>query len=305
MVRPGLFILLMLLTCFAFAQKRSIALKLKPGATYSFVLKQTTTTSQTIRQRPLETRLILTAGMRFMVSSVTEGYYTLNTTFDSIKLQLELPNGDLQFNTEKQSDSGIYALVLKSLRNSSFNMRLSKTGKIANIESADENLQKAIANIKADTAQRQQALEQLRQSVGSTAITNLLQKIFTVYPEMPVNSGDKWDIKTQSKGEPDLATRNYYIIKNILPKSIIIQGNGTIQSISPTKPALLNGMPVERNLAGDTYVNIITDYISGWPLKAEINEKLSGVTIIIDNPQLPGGLAIPTDINNIVTLSTP
>ncbi|GAA4921987.1 hypothetical protein GCM10023313_27380 [Mucilaginibacter defluvii] len=305
MARPGLFTLLMLLTCFAFAQKRSIALKLKPGATYSFVIKQTSTTSQTIRQRPLETRLILTAGMRFMVSNVTEGDYTLNTTFDSIKLQLELPNGDLQFNTEKRGDSGIYAVVLKSLKKRPFNIRLSKTGKIMEVEGSDNNLQKAIADTKADTAQRQQALEQLRQSVGSTAITNLLQKIFNIYPEVAVSNNDKWIIQTQNKGEPDIATRNYYMVKTALPKSIVIQGNGTIQSVAPARPALLNGMPVERNLAGDTYVNITTDYISGWPLRAEINEKLNGVIIINDNPQLPGGLAIPININNIVTLSIP
>ncbi|MCD8741742.1 DUF6263 family protein [Mucilaginibacter roseus] len=295
----------MFLTCSAFAQKRSIALKLKKDSTYSFVVKQTTTTSQTIRQRSLETRMTLLVRMSFKIADVRKDHYRIYAKYDSINLHMDMPNGNLQYSSENSDTTNIYSQILAAFKNKAFLVRLSRSGQIISADEADQYLSVIAQLTKANAAQREQAFTELQQSIGSNAVVNLLQKVFNVYPEVPVNSNEKWVIDTKSEGEPDLATRNYYVIKNILPKNIIIQGNGTIRSLSPTEPALLNGMPVERNLAGDTYVNISADKVSGWPLKAEVMEKLSGFMIIQDNSKLPGGLAIPVNINNIVTVDIP
>ncbi|MBE9585251.1 hypothetical protein IM792_12390 [Mucilaginibacter sp. JRF] len=298
-------VLLLLCTVAAIGQKLKPALNLAKDGTYSLLIKQTTTTTQTIRQRPLETTLILAAKVSFTVTDVKDTLYTISAKYDSVNLQMDLPNGTLQFSSERVDSANLYSKALAQLKGKSFQFTQSRSGRVIAIDQADENLANVTNNLKADTAQREQTFKQLQASLGDDAFRAIIEKVFLIYPSSAINKTEKWTIGSQIPGEPALALRNFYFIKSVLTADITIQGNGTAVSIARADTAKLNGMPVERSMAGNINSVITINKKTGLPKTAEITQNLKGNIIIADNIKLPGGLVIPIVTNSNLKVNTP
>ncbi|MCC8408851.1 DUF6263 family protein [Mucilaginibacter sp. UR6-1] len=296
---------LLLFTFLATGQKLRPALNLTKGNTYTLILKQTTTTNQTIRERPLETRLILSAKMSFTVTDVQDTLYTVKAKYDSVSLQMDMPNGNLQFSSEHADTANLYSKVLAKLKALPFRLILTRTGKVAAANEAEKNLTEITNTLQVSAAQREQAFKQLQSSLGGNAIVDLLGKLIYIFPPSTINKTDKWVLTNNVDSEIPLMVHNFYFVKNTTLTDITIRGNGTAQTNLTNDTVQLNGMPVKRNLAGNTTSTITINKRNGWPKTAEVTQNLKGNIIVTDNPKLPGGLAIPVAISTTLTVITP
>jgi hypothetical protein len=298
------FILAILVLGSCQTKKEKLQLNLEKGETYTLSINSNASISQTLNNQQMNMNMGIVGKMAYKVTEIRDSVYDMEVTYESLSMKMELPNGILEFSSEKNDELDIFSTLLGMIKKRPFLVSMTKAGKITevkNIETIFSGLFDQFPQL--TDAQELQLKDQLMQAYGEKAFKGNFEMVSAVFSYSPVSKGDKWVIKTQLESGMSANMETTYELKEIDDKTIEISGNANIETADKDAYIQTNGMPMRYDLKGTMTSGIKLNRKTGWIVEAKVNQIISGSAQIKDNPQVPGGMTIPMHMKNEMTMT--
>lgn len=286
------------------AQKEKLELALTKGEIYNQKMTSNVSILQSINGQQINTKMSIHAVMTYKVTDIQNSVYDMEVRYENLTMKMSLPNGEMEFSSEKNDEKDILSTLLGTMKNKPFLVKMTKTGKVnevKNIEALFTDMFDKFPQL--SEVQKQQIQEQLMQAYGEKAFKGNIEMSSAIFSDSPVSKGDKWTINTQLESGVSAKMETVYELKEITDNYYQIFGNSKIETADKDAYIESNGMPLKYDMAGTMTSDIKIDKKSGWTINATINQSMKGTAYIKDNPQLPGGMTIPMIMNNEMTIT--
>jgi len=286
------------------AQQEKLELNLVKGETYFQNMSSNTSIIQTIFGQEVDMDMSLDSKVSYKVTGIQNNIYDMEVMYESMTMKMNLPNGIMEFSSEKIDENDILSTLLGSMIQKPFSIKMTKTGivnEVKNIDSLFSNMFDLFPQV--SDIQKQQIKGQITQAYGEKAFKGNIEMFSAIFSDSPVSKGDKWTVNTQLEAGMSAKVKTIYELKDISDSYYQIFGNAIIETADKDAYIETNGMPLKYDLAGTMTSDIKIDKSTGWAISAKVNQTIKGTAYIKDNPQIPGGLAIPMTINSESTIS--
>ncbi len=286
------------------AKKEKLELNLTKGEIYTQKMISNVSILQTINGQQVKMNMSINAKMTYKVTGIQNAVYDMEVRYESLIMKMNLPNGEMEFSSEKNDENDIFSTILGTMKNKPFLVKMTRTGKVnevKNIELVFSDMFNKFPQL--SDVQKQQIKGQLMQAYGEKAFKGNFEMCSAIFSDSPVSKGDKWTINTQLESGMSAKIETIYELKEITDSYCQILGNSKIETADKDAYIKSNGMPLKYDLAGTMTSDIKIDKKSGWILSAIIRQSIKGTAYIKDNQQMPGGMAIPMTMNSEMTIS--
>lgn len=286
------------------AQKEKIELNLTKGEIYNQKMTSNVSILQTINGQQVSMKMSINAKMTYKVTDIQSAVYDMEVRYESLIMKMSLPNGEMEFSSEKNDEKDIFSTILGTMKNKPFLVKMTNTGKVnevKNIEAVFSNMFDKFPQL--SDVQKQQIQGQLMQAYGEKAFKGNIEMCSAIFTDTPVSKGDKWTINTQLEAGMSAKMETVYELKDITDSYYQILGNSKIETADKDAYIESNGMPLKYDMTGTMTSDIKIDKKTGWTINAMINQSIKGAAYVKDNPQMPGGMTIPMTMNNEMTIT--
>lgn len=282
------------------ASKEKLELNLTKGEVYSQKMISNASILQTINGQQVNMTMSFSGDMTYKVTDIQNEIYDMEVRYESLTMKMGVPaGGEMEFSSEINDEKDIFSTMLAAMKNQPFFIKMTKTGKINEVKNIENLFSTAFDKFpQIDEVQKQQIQEQLKQAYGEKAFKGNIEMYSSVFSDSPVSKGDKWTVNTQLESGMSAKMETVYELKEITDKYCRIFGDSKIETADKNAYIESNGMPLKYDMTGTMTSDITIDKTTGWVLSAKIDQTMKGTAYIKDNPQLPGGMAIPMTINN-------
>lgn len=294
-------LLLMVILVPCQAQKVKPALNLVKGDTYNTLSAVSSTVDQTFNGSVMSYTIKSSAKTAFKVVDVKDTVYNMEVSYISIGMDVQSPNGELGFSSDKKDAQDIPSQLLAAMVNKPFLVTLSKSGKVLSVQNIGKIMTTVFSNMKLDSAQAQQLKTQFMQSFGEQAFKGTLEQELAIYPNVKVAKTDKWVVNTKLLSIMEANIQTVYTLQDITDAYYLIHGDAKITTIDKDKVSRINDMPVKYNLNGTLLSDIKADKNTGWIIQAILVQDMAGDLKILDNPAFPGGTTMPMKVHSQTT----
>lgn len=141
-------IITLILISFSFisgqSQSAELSLKLENGKEYKQVTNSKATIIQEFDGQKMDMGMTINGTMSFLVKASNENGYSMETKFEKLSMSMQLPHGTLEFCSEKNDDNDIFSKILGSMKNKTFEVTMSKLGKITEVKNVEALWESAI-----------------------------------------------------------------------------------------------------------------------------------------------------------------
>lgn len=290
---------LVIISVASYAQKVKPALKLIKGNTYYLATAAHSVVKQTINGQLNNIDMTINGKISFKVLNADDSLYYMEVNYTKVGMQMQLPNGNVAFNSDDKDTTNIMARVMSGITNKPFTAILTKSGRIRSIENAENMITSMIDGFKEVPAEKKEQLKtQLSQSFGSGALKGNLEMAMSVLPEVPVSKNDKWTIKNNLQGAMSAKMVSVYQLMDITPQSFVIHGNATIETDNTADYKIVSNLPMKYNMKGTMVSDVIVDKATGWISSSKVKQNIDGSVIIKDSPQVPGSVTFPMSVTS-------
>jgi hypothetical protein len=283
------------------AQKVKPALNLVKGETYNTISAVSSSIEQTFNGSVTGYTIKSSAKTAFKVVDIKDTVYNMEVSYVSIGMDVQSPNGEINFSSDKKDAQDIPSQLLAAMVNKPFLVTLSKSGKVLSVENIGKIMTTVFNSMKLDTAQAAQLKTQFMQSFGEQAFKGTLEQELAIYPNVKVAKADKWVVNTKLLSVMEANIQTVYQLQDITDAYYLIHGDAKITTIDKDKVSRINDMPVKYNLTGTLLSDIKADKNTGWIIQAILVQDMAGELKILDNPKLPGGTTMPMKIHSQTT----
>ena len=284
------------------AQQTELGLNLELGKEYRQLTDSKATIIQDINGQKMDMVMTIVGSMSYLVKNVIEGDYEMEVKYESLSMSMQLPQGTMEFSSEKNDEQDIFSTILAEMKNKPFQIKMTKSGKIKEVRDIELLFESAFGKFsQIPENQMAQIKTQWMKSYGEEAFKGNIEMVTAIYPDKPVNKGDSWVIKTklESGMSADLTATYSYAENN--SDYYLIVGDSKIATIDKDAYVESNGMPMKYDLTGNMSSEIKVDKVSGWIIEAKIKQDIQGDVYIKGNPQMPEGMKIPMVMKNDMT----
>lgn len=283
-------------------QNSDLSLKLEKGKEYKQITNSKATIIQEVNGQKMNMVMTIKGTMTFLVKDITENGYNMDAKFEELSMSMQMPQGLMEFSSEKNDANDIFSTILGAMKDKAFGITMSKTGKITDVKNVEALWSTAINTFdQLPEMQKEQIKAQIMKAYGGEALKGNIEMVTAIYPDSPVNRGDKWTINTKLESGMSANMTTDYEFAELTSEYALIKGKSTIVTADKDAYIESNGMPMKYDLTGSMDSEIKVDKNTGWIIEATINQKIEGDTYIKENPQLPNGMKIPmTMINDMV-----
>lgn len=283
-------------------QNSDLSLKLEKGKEYKQITNSKATIIQEVNGQKVNMVMTIKGTMTFLVKDITENGYNMDAKFEELSMSMQMPQGLMEFSSEKNDANDIFSTILGAMKDKAFGITMSKTGKITDVKNVEALWSTAINTFdQLSEMQKEQIKAQIMKAYGGEALKGNIEMVTAIYPDSPVNRGDKWTINTKLESGMSANMTTDYEFAELTSEYALIKGKSTIVTADKDAYIESNGMPMKYDLTGSMDSEIKVDKNTGWIIEATINQKIEGDTYIKENPQLPNGMKIPmTMINDMV-----
>lgn len=283
-------------------QNSDLSLKLEKGKEYKQITNSKATIIQEVNGQKMNMVMTIKGTMTFLVKDITENGYNMDAKFEELSMSMQMPQGLMEFSSEKNDANDIFSTILGAMKDKAFGITMSKTGKITDVKNVEALWSTAINTFdQLPEMQKEEIKAQIMKAYGGEALKGNIEMVTAIYPDSPVNRGDKWTINTKLESGMSANMTTDYEFAELTSEYALIKGKSTIVTADKDAYIESNGMPMKYDLTGSMDSEIKVDKNTGWIIEATINQKIEGDTYIKENPQLPNGMKIPmTMINDMV-----
>lgn len=294
--------LTLILSCQAQAVKPE--LNLTKGEIYTQKLTSDMTITQTVNGQQVNTTMSISGLTTYKVIDIQNSVYELEVRYESLTMKMNLPNGLMEFNSEKNDVNDIFSTLLGTMKSKPFLIKMTKTGKINEVKNI-ENLFSGMFDKfpKLTDMQKQQIQSQLMQAYGEKAFKGNLEMCTAIFPDSAVSKGDKWVIKNRLEAGMAANMESTYELTELNDSYYRFSGVSKIATVDKDAYIQSNGMPLRYDISGTMFSEIKINRKNGWVTESKISQTIKGTAHIKDSPQMPGGMTIPMTISNEMTIT--
>ena len=287
-----------------FGQKYTIELNLKTGEIYSQSNKSNSTILQNIGGQNMEIKIEVQGKWGFQVLGIEKDIYTLEVKYQSLSMNMQMPQGSMEFSSEKK-DIDPASAVLGALVEKPFKVKMSKTGKITEISGIEELFTNATSALgQMDDMQKKQILDQVVQSYGNKAFQANMETTTAIFPEEKVAKGDSWKLTTKLESNITADIETVYTLEDVVADAYVITGKSELKAVNSDEFKQMGGMEMKQNLTSGSMTSTLKlDKTTGWIKEGETTQEMDMDLILKDSPQVPGGMTIPMQIDTKMTIS--
>jgi hypothetical protein len=270
------------------AQATELNLNLEAGKSYKQVTEYKSTINQTFNGQSMEIIMTMKGAVDYLVTAVNDSIYDLEVRYESLGMSMKMPQAEMEFSSENPAENDVFSLFLSEMINFPFEVKMSKTGKVLEVKRIDALFAKIFDTFPdLPEAQKEQVKSQLMNAYGEAAFKGNIEMVSAIFPDHPVNKGDKWVIET--KLESGIAGKLITTYEFLGEKDgyNLIAGNSIFETDDKDAYIESNGMPMKYDLAGTMISQIKIDKNSGWIVDAILNQNIGGDAYIKANPQMP------------------
>lgn len=292
-----IFALIILASCHP--QSTDLSLKLEKGKEYKQIMNSKATIIQQINGQKMNMTMTIIGTMTFLVKDISESNFIIDTKFEKLSMSMQMPQGTIDFSSEKNDPNDIFSAVLSAMKNKTFEVKMNKTGKITEVNNVEALWETAINQFEQiSEMQKEQIKAQIMKAYGGKAVKGNIEMVTAIFPDQPVNKGDKWTINTELESGMSAKMITNYEFTELTSDYALINGNSIIETADKDAYIESNGMPVKYNLTGSMLSEIKVDKNTGWIIEAKIHQEIKGDAFIKENPQVPNGMKIPMTMIN-------
>ncbi|MDZ7605026.1 MAG: DUF6263 family protein [Cyclobacteriaceae bacterium] len=185
-----------------FSQKHTIELNLKTGDTFSQIYNADISMVQSFNGQEMTIKMNIGSTWSLKVLGFANNVYDLEASYNHMKMTMVLPNGNMEFDSDKNDEKDIMSKVLGGMMNKPFSVKMTKSGKIAEVTGVENLFSGAFDSVgQVDDMQKKQILDQVMQSYGDKAFKGNLEMSMAIFPESKVSKGDSWTINTKLESQ--------------------------------------------------------------------------------------------------------
>lgn len=286
------------------AKKTELSLHLQQGKAYTQVTDSHITIDQEVQGQQMKMVMDIKGGMTYRVTAVTASGYDMDVQYDSLSMAMQMPQGTMNFSSEKNDASDIFSSILKSMKNRPFQVKMTTKGKITEVKNLDKLFDSMFESApQLPEQQKAQIKSQLMRSYGEDAFKGNVEMTLAIYPDKPVAPGDTWVIENKQKSGMPVEITTTYTYKADDTSDYLITGDSKLQTSNPDQYIENNGMQMKYDMTGTMTSEIKVDKSTGWIKEANLKQEMQGTTTIKANAQMPNDMQIPMTMHNDMTFS--
>ncbi len=292
-----IFTLIIITSCRS--QTTNLSLNLEKGQEYKQITDSKMTIIQEVNGKKMNVVMAIQGTITFLVKSITDTGYNMDTKFEKLGMSVQMPQATMEFNSEKIDTNDVVSTLFAAMKDKTFEVTMSKTGKITEVKNLEALWGSAINQFRElSETQKEQIKAQIMKAYGTDAMKGNIEMVTAIYPDKPVNIEDTWTINTKLESGMSAKVSTNYKFAELTPDYALIKGNSKIETADKDAYTKANGMPMKYDLTGSMTSEIKVDKTTGWIIEAKINQEINGEAYIKENPQLPNGMKIPMTILN-------
>lgn len=285
------------------SKNENLELHLTPGVTYVQCMESDMTVKETINGMVCMMHMKSQGKISCKVLSISDSSFNLEAMYESLSMQMDAPMHSLFFSSEKATPKDTFSTLLAHLKKKPFQFQLNQRGYISHIQHMDTLFSTLMNDLPSiNEAQKNQILKKLTESFGKDAFQRNMEMVTAVFPNHPVSKKDRWKI---SSSMPNGFTGKYetnYVLCQRNDTINCITGEGISENVTSDTTIQLNGLPLKSYIKGTISSKLQLDRKSGWLRHGIITQILKGTYTVGLSNQISGGMIIPVQIENKITI---
>jgi uncharacterized protein DUF6263 len=290
------FVIALLLITPSKSQTVHLSLNLQKGERYDHIQNSKVSVNETVNGQDMEIVMTVYAKTAYVIKDITDQFYNMEVIYKNLNLEMQLPQGTMQYSSSKKDTSDLLSTLLSRIANKPFYVQMTRTGKVQQVTGFDSLLDNMIKKMNIPEIQKTALKEQMSKAYGPKSMKGSIETVTSIFPDKPVAKNDHWIINTQLESAMSANLKETFEYKGSTDSTSLIHGEGIIQTADKDAFIETNGMPLKYDLTGTLTADFIVDKKSGWIMEARINQLVKGTAQIKDNPKMPGGMSIPMTI---------
>ena len=285
------------------AQKTVLSFNLEKGKKYKLVSNSKSVINQDLYGQKINMEVTINGTMLFFVKDIKDDNYEMEVEYESLGMTMQMPQGSVEFSSEKHDEQDVFSTILAAMKNSPFNMKMSKTGKVLEVKNIEVLFDSIINRVsRFSPEQVAQMKQQLMKAYGPEAFKGNIEMVTAIYPEKPVGIGDSWEIKTKLKSSITANVTSTYSFVKDSADYYLIAGDSKIETKSGKVYKKSGGIFVKYDIDGKMISGIKVDKESGWIKEANVKQNMEGEVFFKADSTMKDAMKIPMVIENNMTV---
>lgn len=283
------------------AQATQLRLNLKKGKEYRQVSNTKMTVINEMMGQKMKMQVISNSTLIYLVKKATDKDYLLEVRYDDMSMSLGDMEAMVAMGMDVKSMNKTFEEALTAMEDKSFEMTITRTGKVTAVKDIEELLKGVIDNLSdLPAAQKAQVETQIMQSYGGDAVKQNLEMLTAIYPEHSVKPGDNWTVDSKINFGMTMDISTKYELDKLTNKEVIISGKSLIDAdlVNEEMKKMTGGMDIKSNMKGEIQSDYRIDRKTGWIVEANMTQQVTALTGIPESEQMPLSMEIKMVINS-------
>lgn len=289
-----------------FAQKHKMELNLKQGAVYIQNVDSKFYMTQKTNGKTQTTDMTTSGKIRYKVIGIKDSIYDLEAQYEilSMNTRSNIGNSFYSLSSENKDKKDLFSSALNEITKKPFNLKMSKRGKVVEIQNFDLFFSNVIDDIFLEQPENKQRMMALvNQSFGDKTLIKNFEQNYAILPELPVSIGDKWTATNNYDTGMSAKADVTYELTGSVGNCYVIEGISKIVTKDKEEYKELNGMKAKSDVSGLITSTTKVNKKTGWIKEQVMNSDLTSVFQIKETSQFPEGLTIEMKMNMEMKIS--
>jgi len=289
-------------------EKIVLRLRLKEGESYRQRMTTDQKISQTIQGQQLD--MAQKMGMEFTYDVLkvnADGTARVKVTYTGVLFEQDGPMGKIRYDSANPPET-VHPLAqgFAALVGQGFSMEFTPEGKVTNVEGVDAMLKHMLANMDLpDEATKADLEKKLTEQFGDQAMKEMMENMMATYPDGPVGLEDSWSKKIVVSKGFGMIMENTWTLKARRDGKALVSVTSKV-SPNPDAAAIAVGpMKIGYDLSGKQEGTIEIDEATGWTLRQELTQDLSGKVRMEGGPAALKESSWPISLQSTILVETP
>jgi hypothetical protein len=175
-----------------FAQTHDLSLKLKKNEVYFHHVVVSMDIFDKTKGKTTKGNTTIETSLNYKVSKVTKTVYIIDARYNSMKMSVSTQGETVTYDSEIPNNEPV-SIIFSGLAKSTFQIYLSKYGKIEKVIGIDNVIRTAIDELKLISKNDKEAIfKEISTSLGEESFRGNFELLFAIYNEKPIQMNESW-----------------------------------------------------------------------------------------------------------------
>lgn len=266
-MKKSLLLVVVLVSLFAVRVSAiDLSYNLKVGSSYIQSTKTSFKMGMNVMGQTMDIVTTVGSHITYTVKSVKDTCYELDVRYDSVEVLMNGLTGNQILNSGLSSAQGQVSDVLKSFVNKTFQLTLSKKGKVVDVRNYEALFSAMESAGQSGQDPNAQISTQLKQNFSKEAFLSNMEAYVSFFPATSINKGESWTCTNNivTSGFP-IESKTTYTLTDVTTRQYIISGVSSVKtSTSGDAPLALQGINASIDIKGGITYEMKLDRNTGW-----------------------------------------